>query len=141
MALLHPLLAFVASLTQQELARQVTFLREENRILRSRLPKRIIATPTERSRLVKLGRELGTKLRELITIVSYDTFRRWVRKAEKAHVAREQPPQLTGRPRTANDIRELVILPARVLSPVENGGAFRGKMAARGVGDIFGIGL
>ena len=28
-----------------------------------------------------------------------------------------------------------------LLSPVENGGAFRGKMAARGVGDIFGIGL
>ena len=57
MNLLHPLLVFLASLTQQELARQVVFLREENRILRSRLPGRVIATPAEKSRLIKLGRD------------------------------------------------------------------------------------
>jgi len=113
MSILHPLLAFLASLTQPELARQVVFLREENRILRSRLPKRIIATPTERSRLAKLGRELGAKLKEIISIVSYDTFRRWVRAAESAHVTHNRPPQRTGRPRTATDIRELVVLLAR----------------------------
>jgi|JI6StandDraft_1071083.scaffolds.fasta_scaffold179263_2 putative transposase len=36
---LHPLLVMLASLTHQELARQVVFLREENRVLRSRLPR------------------------------------------------------------------------------------------------------
>ena len=113
MNLLHPLLVFLASLTQQELARQVVFLQAENRILRSRLPGRVIATPSEKSRLIKLGRDLGVKLRELISIVSYSTFRRWIREAEAAHVTREPPPQPTGRPRTASDIRELVLKLAR----------------------------
>ena len=109
MNLLHPLLAFLASLTQQQLAKQIIFLQEENRILRSRLPSRVIATPTEKSRLIKLGRDLGIKLRDLISIVSYSTFRRWIREAESTHVARDQPPLPTGRPRTASDIRELVL--------------------------------
>ncbi len=74
---------------------------------------RVIATPTEKSRLIKLGRDLGVKLRELISIVSYATFRRWIREAEAAHVTREPPPQPTGRPRTASDIRELVLKLAR----------------------------
>ena len=109
MNLLHPLLVFLASMTQQELVRQVMFLKEENRILRSRLPSRVIATPTEKSRLIKLGRDLGVKLRELISIVSYSTFRRWIRDAEATHIDREQPPQATGRPRTDSDIHELVL--------------------------------
>jgi Homeodomain-like domain/Integrase core domain len=109
MNFLHPLLVFLASLTQQELARQVMFLREENRILRSRLPGRVIATPAEKSRLIKLGRDLGVKLRDMISIVSDSTFRRWIRDAEAAHVDREQSPRSTGRPRTASDIRELVV--------------------------------
>ena len=88
-SLLHPLLAMLASLTQQELVPQVVFLREENRILRSRLPKRIVVTSSERSRLVKLGRELGTQLRGLVSIVSYDTFRRWVREAETKHITHD----------------------------------------------------
>lgn len=39
----HPLLALLASATRQELARQVAYLKEENRILRARLPERIDA--------------------------------------------------------------------------------------------------
>ena len=113
MNLLHPLLVFLASLTQQELSRQVVFLREENRILRSRLPGRVVATTVEKSRLIKLGRDLGVKLRELISIVSYSTFRRWIREAEATHIARQPPPQPTGRPRTVSDIRELVVKLAR----------------------------
>ena len=117
MNLLNPLLAFLASLTQQELARQVVFLKEENRILRSRLPSRVVTTPAEKSRLIKLGRELSTKLRELISLVSYSTFRRWIREAEARHVDREQTESTTtpsvGRPRTASDIRELVLKLAR----------------------------
>ncbi len=110
---LQPRLVLLASLTQQNLARQVVFLREENRVLRSRLSKRIVVTQPERSRLLKLGRDLGTQLRGIISIVSYDTFRRWVREAETTHITRDQPPQRTGRPRTASDIRELVLRLAR----------------------------
>ena len=38
--LLHPLFGFLASLNRQELARQVAYLKAENRILRARLPRR-----------------------------------------------------------------------------------------------------
>ena len=112
MSILHPLLTFLASLTQQELARQVAFLREENRILRSRLPQRVVATPAEKQRLVRLGRALGVKLKQLISIVTYDTFRRWVRQSEQAHIDHQQT-QRTGRPRTPSDIRQLVVRLAR----------------------------
>ena len=105
MNLIRPLLAVLASLTQRDLARQLLFLKEENRILPSRLSTRIRVTPSEKLRLIKLGLDLGVKLRNLISIVSYSTFRRWIREAEVAHVAREQPPQPTGRPRTAERTR------------------------------------
>lgn len=42
--ILHPLLSLLASVTRQELARQVAYLKEENRILRARLPERLTAT-------------------------------------------------------------------------------------------------
>lgn len=112
-SLLHPLFVVLALLTEQDLARQVVFLREENRVLRSRLPKRIGVTPPERSRLLTLGRDLGTQLRGIISVVSYDTFRRWVREAETKHITQSQPPQRTGLPLTSSDIRELVLRLAR----------------------------
>ena len=77
--ILHPLLALLASATRQDLARQVAYLKEENRILRARLPKRLVATPQEQRRLLRAGRKLGVQLKELISIVSYQTFCRWVR--------------------------------------------------------------
>ena len=40
----HPLMYLLACATHQELARQVQFLKTENEILRSRLPKRITVT-------------------------------------------------------------------------------------------------
>ena len=52
-----------------------------------------------------------------MSIVSYSTFRRWVREAEVAHLTQEDACQPDtrpiGRPRTASDIRDLVIKLAR----------------------------
>jgi putative transposase len=110
--ILHPIFALLASVTRQELARQVAYLKEENRILRARLPERLIATPEERRRLLKVGRKLGVQLRNLISIVSYQTFVRWIREKEDAHTAK-QTKRKPGRPRTPDDIRELVLKLAR----------------------------
>lgn len=88
--ILHPLLALLASVTRQELARQVAYLKEENRILRSRLPERLVATDQEKRRLLRCGRKLGVQLKELISIVSYQSFRRWVREAERPIRPRRQ---------------------------------------------------
>jgi putative transposase len=56
----------------------VEYLKEENRILRSRLPRIVTVTPRERNRLIKLGKRIGSAIKELITIVTPRTFARWV---------------------------------------------------------------
>jgi hypothetical protein len=112
--ILHPLLALLSSVTRQELARQVAYLKEENRILRARLPERLVATPQEKRRLLRFGRKLGQQLKEPISIVSYQSFLRWVRDVEAAHTAKKPiPTRKPGRPRTADDIRELILRLAR----------------------------
>ena len=47
----------------------IEYVTAENRILRSKLPKRVNVTPAERGRLVKLGKKLGSAVEESITIV------------------------------------------------------------------------
>ncbi len=77
-------------------------------MLRKRVPKKhIFLTPDERAKLLKLGKELGPAIRHLITIVSYSTFRRWIRKEEG------KGPTRKGRPRLAAIVRELVVLIAK----------------------------
>ncbi|GAB4161961.1 MAG: hypothetical protein Tsb009_39110 [Planctomycetaceae bacterium] len=77
--IIYPLLTLLASATRQDLARQVAYLKEENRLLRARLPKRIITTDREKRRLLRIGKRLGTQLKELMSLVSYQTFAKWVR--------------------------------------------------------------
>src|SRR5262245_54746961 len=93
----------LASATRQELARQVKYLKAENEILRSRLPKRVDVTSRERNRLIRLGRNLGSRvIQELVTLVSPKTFLRWLREASsKPSVG---PKRKTGRPRTPEQI-------------------------------------
>ncbi len=49
----HPLLAMIASATDRELARYVEYLKEENKILRARIPGQIHTRDHERERLVQ----------------------------------------------------------------------------------------
>jgi putative transposase len=70
--------ALLANATHRELARQIRYLKAENRILRDRLPNRITVTAAERRRLLRFGKPLGSAIRELITIVSPRTFSRWL---------------------------------------------------------------
>ena len=81
--LLQALLLVLARATDRELARQVQYLKVENRILRNRLPKRFSVRPEERARLIKFGKPVGSALKHLITIVSPRTFARWLADAKK----------------------------------------------------------
>ena len=45
----HPLIMVLARATGSELARYVEYLKAENRILRDKLPKRVVCTPAERA--------------------------------------------------------------------------------------------
>ncbi len=53
-----PLLARFVSLSRQELARHVTYLRAVNQILRSKLPERITLSNQERGELHRGNRDL-----------------------------------------------------------------------------------
>jgi putative transposase len=108
MRLLNPLFALLGASTDAQLARSVEFLKAENRILRDKLPKRLTVTKQERNRLVKLGKGLGSAIKDLITIVSPRTFARWMA-GDKKPVSAKKEERKPGRPRTAEDIRELVL--------------------------------
>jgi len=58
--LFHPLLELIANAAENELAAIIQHLKEENRILRDKLPKRVSLTDEERQRLVKTGSPLGS---------------------------------------------------------------------------------
>ena len=100
-------------MTRQDLARQVADLKEENRILRSKLPKVVTVTESERKRLLKFGRKLGSQLKELISIVCYGTFLSWFRNAAGCTSAKSGSTRKPRRPRTPDDIREIVLKLAR----------------------------
>jgi putative transposase len=101
------LMVLLAKATDRELARMVSYLKEENRILRARLPEQINTTPRERERLLRFGRNLGTAIYSVVTIVTPGTFLRWLREERKAK------PQMRGRPRTADALRRLILRMAR----------------------------
>jgi putative transposase len=101
----HPLLTLIASASNNELAKYVEFLKEENKILRARVPGQIHTRPDERSRLVKLGKALGQAIEELITLVHPSTFYRWCRE-EKFGKKAKNPK---GGQRKPRELRELVI--------------------------------
>lgn len=65
--ILHPLFNLLGSLTQQELTRQVAYLREENKVLRERLPDRISTTEKERKRLIRAGKNLVHNSKDLMS--------------------------------------------------------------------------
>jgi putative transposase len=100
------LLLVIAGAMQKELARQVSYLKVENRILRSNLPARVSVTPQEHNRLVRFGAKLGKALGELVTIVHPDTLRRWIRENRKGRKPAAGKP---GRRRTAEQIRKLIV--------------------------------
>jgi putative transposase len=111
--LFQSLLLLLARATDRQLARHVQFLKTENGILRARLPERLQVTPQERQRLLKFGKPLGTAIKDLISIVSPRTFLRWLQGEEQAQKKPASSPQKPGRPRTEQEIRDLVLKLAR----------------------------
>lgn len=102
----HPLLAMIASATNNELAKYVEYLKEENKILRARIPGQVHTKPAERERLLKLGKAVGRAIEELMTLVSPATFYRWVREEKNGKEVTKNPK---GGQRKPREIRELVI--------------------------------
>ena len=101
----QPLLFMLARCTRNELIRQIQYLKAENDILRARLNRQYIKVrPEERKRLLELGKPLGAGLRHLMSIVTYQTFCRWLREERK-----QQPIRKNGRPATPEEVVQLVL--------------------------------
>ncbi len=106
--LFHPLLLLIANSTSSELAAQVQFLKAENALLRARLGQRVRLTDDEKRLLVQLGTAVGKGIKAVLTVVSYKTFRVWVRQFDSSTAAVPARGK-GGRPRIRQDVRELVL--------------------------------
>ncbi len=106
---LPKLLAFARS-DQDQLIAQLQYLTVENQILREKLPKRISLTKRERRRLIRFGKAVGPALREIISVVQYSTFQKWLRPS--SHKSKRSRAQI-GRPPTKRDLKKLVLQMAK----------------------------
>ena len=110
-----PIIAMITRLLCRELTLQNEYLRQENKILKSKIKKRIVFTDDERRTLVDAALVMGKDLMEqVVTIVKPKTILVWQRKLENekwdySDLRKKNP----GRPRIARGIEQLVCRMAR----------------------------
>ena len=109
--ILHVLIAMVAGWLQRHQQQVITYLLEENRVLKAQLGgRRLRLTNMERRRLATLAHPLGRqRLKEMATLVTSDTLLRWYKRliAQKFDGSRHRRP--LGRPRVTEEIEQLVV--------------------------------
>jgi putative transposase len=109
--ILHVLIAMIAGWIQRHQQKAISYLIEENRVLKAHLGhRRLRLTDTERRRLAALAHPLGRKgLKDIATIATPDTLLRWYKRliAQKFDGSKRRRP--CGRPRVAEEVEQLVI--------------------------------
>jgi putative transposase len=110
-----PVIATITRLLCRELTLQNEYLRLENKILKSKIKKRIVFTDDERRSLVDAALALGRDLmKQVVSIVQPKTILAWQRRLEKQKWdysnRRKRKP---GRPRIDVDIEQIVCRMAR----------------------------
>lgn len=104
-ALFQEFLTLLGKMVESNLIRQIEYLKVENKILRSKLGSRVSTTSSEKRRLIKFGLPLRSDIRNIISIVGYSTFRRWVSKGISS--GRQQK---RGRPKkSTQEIIDLIV--------------------------------
>src|SRR5919199_735068 len=109
--ILHVLIAMVAGWLQRHQQQVITYLQEENRILKAHLGgRRLRLTDTERHRLAALAHPLGrTRLKEVAMLATPDTLLRWYKRLIAQKFDGSTPRHQRGRPRVAEEIEQLVV--------------------------------
>ena len=105
----HPLIAKVHKLFSQDLALENDYLRQENRILRSKLGARVPLTEADRRILVQYGLRIKDRLAEVIAISKPATLLAWNRRQKRQKWTFENPPAKVGRPRKTADTEALIV--------------------------------
>lgn len=103
------LLRVLVGAGQDDLRRQIQYLKAENEVLRSKIPGPVRVTAQQRSRLVRLAKPLGSAIKALVSIAKPETVMRWIREADKGRPKKKASTRKPGRPRTPDDIRRLVL--------------------------------
>ncbi|MFA5027795.1 MAG: integrase core domain-containing protein [Candidatus Methylomirabilota bacterium] len=127
-----PLIATIARLLCRELTLQNEYLRQENKVLRSKIKGRIRFDDEERRSLVSAAVAMGNKLmRQVVTIVKPETILKWQRQLERQKWDYSKRPRRPGRPRKLGEIEAIVCRMAR-----ENTwgyGRIQGELAKLGI--------
>ena len=106
------IISFLSAILGNHMACQIQFLQYENQILRRRITSRyVIPTQEERFELLKLGKPLGRNIKDIITIVKYDTFIRWIR--YEKYPDKNVPHRKRGRKKKSPELRKIVAQMAR----------------------------
>jgi putative transposase len=109
--ILQVLIVMIAGWIQRHQQQVITYLQEENRVLKAQLGgRRLCLTNTERRRLAALAHPLGRKrLTEVATIATPDTLLRWYKRliAQKFDGSTRRTP--LGRPPVAEEVEWLAV--------------------------------
>ena len=105
----EPLIIRIQQLFGRDLAMENDFLRHENRILRSKLGKRVQLCDKDRRDLVKYGLRIRKRLSEVITIVKPETLLKWHRRMKQKKWTYDNTPKRKGRPGKDKQTEQLVV--------------------------------
>ena len=102
-------MARIQKLFNKDLAAENDYLRQENRILRSKFEKRVPLTDSDRRTLVKYGLRIKDRLKEILSIVKPETILAWNRRMKKEKWTFDNTPKKPGRPRKSEDTDALIL--------------------------------
>ena len=103
-------MAIIGGHVDKELLKRNEYLAAENEILLSKIKGHIKFTDDERSRLAKLGKELGRKaLADIGPIVKPETIIAWYRKLIAEKFDSSKSPRKAGRPKKEKELEILVV--------------------------------
>jgi hypothetical protein len=105
----RPLIAKIQQLFSRDLALENDYLRQENKILRSKLGSRVPLTEADRRVLVKYGLRIKDRLAEVISIAKPETLLAWNRSQKHKKWSFENQPARIGRPRKAGYTEALIV--------------------------------
>jgi transposase InsO family protein len=109
--ILHVLIAMVAGWLQRHQQQVITYLIEENCVLKAQIGgRRLHLTDTERRRLAALAHPLGRqRLKEVATLATPDTLLRWYKRLIAQKFDGSKRRTHLGRPPVAEEIEQLVM--------------------------------
>jgi putative transposase len=109
--ILHVLIAMVAGWIHRHQQHVITYLKEENRVLKAKLPGGCLRlSDTERRALAALAYPLGRQqLKDTATIATPDTLLRWYKRLIADKFDGSKKRKRPGRPRVPEEVEELVL--------------------------------